>query len=114
MATALIESFSVLYTTSACLQDKDSLPAPIDDQVQCIEMPGGMYAVRSFSGVADQKQAQEQLSILRESLAKHKIQNASDTWTLARYNDPSTKGPFRRNEVMIAVKHFDIWGDLGS
>ena len=92
------------------LQDVKSLPAPNDKQVQCVEMPGGLYAVRSFSGRADQKDAQAQLQVLYQKLERDKLQTSSDQWTLARYNDPSTKGPFRLNEVMVNVKNFDLWG----
>lgn len=29
---------------------------------------------------------------------------------LLRYNDPGTKGPFRRNEVLIPIESgFDLW-----
>ena len=93
-----------------CAQDKASLPAPDDDQVAFVQMPGGIYAARSFSGMADHKQAHAQLQTLRQKMARDKIQAVSETWTLARYNDPSTKGPFRRNEVLVPVKNFDLWG----
>jgi len=92
------------------LQDTGSLPAPLDDAVRCIHMPGGTYAVRSFSGMAGEKQAQEQLKNLRVAMARDNLQAAAKDWTLARYNDPSTKGPFRRNEVLISVINFDLWG----
>ena len=68
----------------------------------------------SFSGKANQQQAKAQLSKLQAALARDKILVASDDWLLARYNDPSTKGPFRRNEVMVPVKDFDIWAPLGK
>ncbi len=73
-------------------------------------MPGGTYAVRSFSGMADEKQAQEQLKSLQVAMARDDLQAAANDWTLARYNDPSTKGPFRRNEVLVSVMNFDLWG----
>ena len=96
------------------LQDQASLPAPSDDQVQCVEKPGGLFAVRSFSGVASQQQASAQLLQLQGALARDNVMLASDDWLLARYNDPSTKGPFRRNEVMVPVQDFDIWAPLGG
>ncbi len=96
------------------LQDKASLPAPDDGQVRCIDMPGGVYAVRSFSGMANESQAARELQQLRQVLARDKLQAVSEDWTLARYNDPSTKGPFRRNEVLVAVQNFDLWGQAGD
>ncbi|KAL0027314.1 hypothetical protein WJX77_012126 [Trebouxia sp. C0004] len=91
-------------------RDTGSLPAPLDDAVRCIHMPGGTYAVRSFSGMAGEKQAQKQLERLRVAMARDDLQGGATDWTLARYNDPSTKGPFRRNEVLISVTNFDLWG----
>lgn len=97
-------------TGKACnVQEKASLPIPNDSQVQCIEMPGGFYAVRSFSGKASDKDAQEQLQVLYQKLARDKLETSPDKWTLARYNDPSTKGPFRLNEVLVNVKNFNLW-----
>lgn len=91
-------------------KDTGSLPAPLDDAVRCIRIPGGTYAVKSFSGIAGEKQAQEQLQGLRVAMARDDLQAAATDWTLARYNDPSTKGPFRRNEVLVSVMNFDLWG----
>lgn len=73
-------------------------------------MPGGTYAVRRFSGMAGKEQAQEQLKRLREAMASDDLQAAANDWMLARYNDPSTKGPFRRNEVLVSVMNFNLWG----
>lgn len=95
---------------SAVLQDTASLPQPLNASVRCMQMPGGMYAVRSFSGMAGEAQAQEQLSSLRQAMARDQLKAASEKWTLARYNDPSTKAPFRRNEVLVSVQEFDLWG----
>ena len=38
------------------------------------------------------------------------VKVASNDWMLARYNDPSTRPIFRRNEVLVKVKDFDLWG----
>ena len=95
----------------ACnVQERASLPTPNDSQVQCVEMPGGLYAVRSFSGKVSDKDGQEQLQVLYQKLARDKLEASPDKWTLARYNDPSTKGPFRLNEVLVNVTNFNLWG----
>lgn len=96
------------------MQEKASLPTPNNSQVQFVEMPGGLYAVRSFSGKAGEEDAQKQLQVLYQKLARDKLQATPDQWTLARYNDPSTKGPFRLNEVLVKVKNFDLWGPDGN
>lgn len=94
-------------------QERASLPTPNDTQVQFVQMPGGFYAVRSFSGKAGEEDAQKQLQVLYQKLARDKLQATPDKWTLARYNDPSTKGPFRLNEVLVEVVNFDLWGQDG-
>ncbi|KAL3159126.1 hypothetical protein ABBQ32_011120 [Trebouxia sp. C0010 RCD-2024] len=94
-------------------KERASLPTPNDTQVQFVQMPGGFYAVRSFSGKAGEEDAQKQLQVLYQKLARDKLQATPDKWTLARYNDPSTKGPFRLNEVLVEVVNFDLWGQDG-
>lgn len=81
--------------------------------MQCVET-GGLYAVRSFSGKASDEDAQQQLQVLYQKLARDRLEASPDKWTLARYNDPSTKGPFRLNEVLVKVNNFDLWGQNGS
>lgn len=116
LPTCLLSHPHILQDSDkAChLQEKASLPTPNDSQVQCVEMPGGFFAVRSFSGKASDKDAQQQLQVLYQKLARDKLEASSDKWTLARYNDPSTKGPFRLNEVLVEVNNFDLWGQNGS
>ena len=46
----------------------------------------------------------------REAVQGDAVKIASDDWMLARYNDPSTRPVFRRNEVLVKVKDFDLWG----
>jgi hypothetical protein len=48
---------------------------------------------------------------LRAALSRDRISVASHEWVLARYNDPSTRPMFRRNEVLLPVADFDLWAD---
>ena len=73
------------------------------------ERPSGDYAALSFSGVADAEAAAQKQQELRALMQRRKIIAAGDEWFLARYNDPSTKPMFRKNEVLIPVKDFDLW-----
>ena len=50
-----------------------------------------------------------QLSELRMLLSTDGRSAADDSFTLARYNDPSTPPRFRRNEVLIPLKKFSLW-----
>lgn len=90
-------------------QDKSSLPAPNTDRISVAERPSGEYAATSFSGVADPQAASQKERELRVLMQKRGISAASEEWFLARYNDPSTKPMFRKNEVLIPVKDFDLW-----
>ena len=65
--------------------------------------------MRSFSGRADQEAAEQQLQILKQAVVRDGLHMASEEWQLARYNDPSTKPMFRRNEVMLESAEFDLW-----
>ncbi len=45
----------------------------------------------------------------RAALARDGLKPAGAVWSLARYNDPSTPAPFRRNEVLLPLEGFDLW-----
>lgn len=94
---------------SAAVQDLSSVPSPATETVRVKERGEGLYAVASFSGVADPKAAAEQEARLRQALPGRGIVADGSGWLLARYNDPSTKPAFRRNEVLIPLKEFSLW-----
>ena len=85
------------------------MPSPQTDSVRVRERSEGLYAVASFSGVADPQNAAERESALRQAMQKRGIVADGFDWLLARYNDPSTRPAFRRNEVLIPVKEFELW-----
>jgi hypothetical protein len=91
------------------VQDVSSVPAPQTDNVRVKVRGEGLYAVASFSGIADPKTAAEQESRLRQVMQERGMKADGSDWLLARYNDPSTKPAFRRNEVLIPVKGFELW-----
>ena len=93
----------------SALQDKESLPAPNTDRVAVTERPSGEYAALSFSGVADTKAASQKEQELRTCIQKRGLSAKGSEWYLARYNDPSTKPMFRKNEVLIPIEKFDLW-----
>jgi hypothetical protein len=72
-------------------------------------VPGGIFAVRLFNGLATPEGADQQQAVLRSALTKDGLQHDGAGYTLARYNDPSTKPFFRRNEVLIPLKDFQLW-----
>ncbi|KAG2497077.1 hypothetical protein HYH03_005072 [Edaphochlamys debaryana] len=94
----------------SALQALPQLPAPNSPAVTLGRQEGGVFAVRLFPGVAQEEDASREAKALRDSLARDGVRAASPSgYTLARYNDPSTPGPFRRNEVLVPLEGFDIW-----
>ena len=74
-----------------------------------MERPSGEYAALSFSGVADPKAASQKEQELRTRIQSRGLSPKGSDWYLARYNDPSTKPMFRKNEVLIPIGDFDLW-----
>jgi hypothetical protein len=95
----------------------DAMPAPLaPGSVTALQRPGGVYAVRAFSGIARPEEVERQVERLRAALLRDGgaalgmgCAAVGSVW-LARFNDPSTPGPLRRNEVMLELRGFDVWG----
>ena len=92
-----------------CTQDVKDMPEPLSGEVTSSRQPGGLWAARSFTGIADTKRSKEEADKLCEALRRDNLSTANEEWALARYNDPSTKPWFRRNEVLVPVEGFDLW-----
>mmetsp|Transcript_12003 Transcript_12003/g.21284 ORF Transcript_12003/g.21284 Transcript_12003/m.21284 type:complete len:379 (+) Transcript_12003:30-1166(+) len=72
--------------------------------------PGGIWAVRVFGGIADERDAEKEAQKLFKALDADGISYEEGGWRLARYNDPGTLPPFRKNEVQIRLKEpFELW-----
>lgn len=104
-----VKVFSEFEGGSPWLQDVASAPAPQTESVRVKKRGECLYAVASFSGVANPKAASEQESALRQAMQRRGIVADGSDWLLARYNDPSTRPAFRRNEVLVPVKDFVLW-----
>lgn len=90
--------------------DSSKLPIPNNPSVQLQQQPGGIYAASIFSGVATPRKCAEVQRELLAALQEAGMQPVDDAaWTLARYNDPSVKPRFRRNEVLMQLRDFDLW-----
>jgi len=50
-----------------------------------------------------------QVAKLRNLIAASGLKTADANYVLARYNDPSTKARYRRNEVLIKIDDFELW-----
>ena len=73
------------------------------------ERPSGEYAALSFSGVAAPQAASQKEQALRARIHSRGLSAKGSEWYLARYNDPSTKPMFHKNEILIAIEDFDLW-----
>ena len=91
------------------MQEASSVPAPQTDNVTVREQPGGIYAAASFSGTADPQTAAKVEAELRTAMQKRGLEADGADWSLCRFNDPSTRPMFRRNEVLIPINNFELW-----
>jgi DNA gyrase inhibitor GyrI len=92
------------------VQDASSLPPPKTGDVRVKELPGGLYAAATYSGIATPDNSRKAERELRQAMIRKGIRAAGPEWVLARYNDPFTLPAFRRNEVLIPVADdFKLW-----
>ena len=87
-------------------------PQPLDPRVNVKQESGGIFVVSTFSGFGDESAATSKATELRRVAQLDGIPIVpGSTWVLARYNDPGTPAPFRRNDVMFPVDEskFELW-----
>ena len=99
----------VMYAIWSLQGSLSRLPGPLSDSVRTREEAGGLFAVSVFSGKASEEVANQKVAELRDSLRADRVNFDGSKWLLARYNDPSTRPAFRRNEVLVPVNEFDLW-----
>ena len=93
------------WTVSFAMPSKyniDNLPKPADDDIFFEEIQPSLAAVIRFSGVADTSLLNQKAKILKRWLEENSYTESSSPKFLF-YNDPSTPGFLRRNEVMIII-----------
>jgi len=90
------------------------------------KVDGGVFAVKKFDGFAPSDEVRVQFGKLRAALTEDGLVVDDDEQggspeasgpvgslppyaTLAQYNDPSTQAKFRRNEIFVPLKSFDLW-----
>eukprot|EP00238_Polyblepharides_amylifera_P011009 CAMPEP_0196594834 /NCGR_PEP_ID=MMETSP1081-20130531/79407_1 /TAXON_ID=36882 /ORGANISM="Pyramimonas amylifera, Strain CCMP720" /LENGTH=377 /DNA_ID=CAMNT_0041919205 /DNA_START=206 /DNA_END=1339 /DNA_ORIENTATION=- len=82
-------------------------PFPLGSEVKLQKDPGGEFAVLKFPGEVTTELAEKKAGELR-LLLKNCGYECTPGYRLARYNDPSTPGFFRRNEVFIELLNFEL------
>jgi hypothetical protein len=87
--------------------DPSALPTPVERTVVREAVAGRVVAAARFAGVATDADAARAERALRSALLGDG-HNAAEGYELARYNDPSTPGPLRRNEILITLQGFEM------
>ena len=93
------------WTVSFAMPSKyniDNLPKPANDDIYFEEIQPSLAAVIRFSGVADSSLLNQKASVLKRWLELNGYTESSSPKFLF-YNDPTTPGFLRRNEVMIII-----------
>jgi hypothetical protein len=80
----------------------ETLPKPINPEVELIEVPAKRFAVIRFSGLAGQNSLDRHTAQLQDHIAQHGLISLN-TPEYAFYNAPWTLPFMRRNEVMIEL-----------
>ena len=94
------------WTISFAMPSKyslDNLPQPENNNIYFQEIEPSLAAVIRFNGKADEKLLNLKTDILMRWIESKSYVNLSRPKFLF-YNDPTTPGFLRRNEVMILVK----------
>ena len=93
------------WTVSFAMPSKyniNNLPKPTNDDIYFEEIQPSLAAVIRFSGVADTSLLTRKASVLKRWLELNGYTESSSPKFLF-YNDPTTPGFLRRNEVMIII-----------
>ena len=101
-----IESNAGKWTVSFVMPAEytmETIPKPINPQVQLRQIPAVKKAVISFSGFYNQQKVAEKTLELEQWMKLRNLQ-ASGAPNFSRYNPPWTLPFMRRNEVMINLR----------
>lgn len=81
----------------------DTLPRPVDEEVQLVEQPGRKMVVIKYSGLAGEKRMAEKEAELQAEVLRMGMEPIGET-VHAFYDPPWTLPFLRRNEVMVEVR----------
>lgn len=81
----------------------DTLPPVTDSRIQLVEQPAERIAALAFSGRMNTADFSEHTQTLLEAMSAAGLVPTGAP-VLAVYNGPLTPGPFRRNEILVAIQ----------
>ena len=82
----------------------DQLPAASDSRIRLNTLPPQQMATISFNGVANKDLLTKKLLELKEWIENSEFSISGNSEPIfAYYNDPSTPGILRKNEIMLPV-----------
>jgi hypothetical protein len=100
-AAAVGEGWTVSFTMPASWT-MQTLPAPNDARVRLVEVQGAAWAVRAFGGRASDPVVAAQVEALRGDAAAAGVPLVGAP-VVSQFDPPWVMGPWRRNEVRLAV-----------
>jgi hypothetical protein len=81
---------------------RQTLPAPVNEQVKIIEHPARRVAVYQYSGSWSEERFQKKLTFFREQLQKEGVKTVGEP-IFARFNSPFQIWFLRRNEIWLEL-----------
>ena len=82
----------------------EQLPPAIQNDILLAKVPSRLMAVISFNGVANDLLLDKKISELKKWVSQSKFELLGEPKPIyAYYNDPSTPGFFRKNEIMLPL-----------
>ena len=100
--------YTVVFTMPSNYNLQD-LPVPNDERIRLLQRPGGVIAVRRYSGGWSEKAVAENRQVLLDALAEDGVDVLGDP-ELARYDSPFKPWFLRRNEILIPID----WSEQGE
>ena len=85
--------------------DTDQLPISKNDKIEITTISSSILAVITFNGIANTELLEKKLSQINKRIEEINYEIIPETEPIySYYNDPSTPGFLRKNEIMIPVE----------
>ena len=98
------DGWTLSFTMPSKFKSIAALPRPIDERIELLEKPGGIYAAIRFTWLTNEEKNSAKTKELMEWLAKKNQYRSISLPTYAGYNPPWTLPFLRRQEIMVEVQ----------